>query len=38
MSGLQDYHHAEDKPDKTKRITTWVAHCTDSGQNGFLRS
>jgi hypothetical protein len=25
MAGLQDYHHAEDKPDKTQRITTWVA-------------
>ena len=25
MSGLQDYHHAEDKPDKTQRMVTWVA-------------
>ena len=25
MTGLQDFHHAEDKPDKTQRIATWVA-------------
>ena len=25
MSGLQDFHHAEDKPDKTQRIVTWIA-------------
>jgi hypothetical protein len=24
MSGLQDYHHAEDKPDRTQKIVTWV--------------
>ena len=25
MAGLQDFHHAEDKPDKTQRIATWIA-------------
>jgi hypothetical protein len=25
MSGLQDFHHSEDKPDKTQRIVTLVA-------------
>ena len=25
MTGLQDFHHAEDKPDKTQKIVTWVA-------------
>ena len=25
MAGLQDFHHSEDKPDKTQKIVTWVA-------------
>ena len=25
MAGLQEYHHAEDKPDRTQKIVTWVA-------------
>jgi len=25
MSGLQEYHHFEDKPDKTRQIVTWAA-------------
>jgi hypothetical protein len=24
MSGLQEHHHFEDKPDKTRQIVTWV--------------
>ena len=24
MAGLQEFHHSEDKPDKTQRIATWV--------------
>jgi len=24
MTGLQDYHHAADKPDKTQRMATWA--------------
>ena len=24
MAGLQDFHHSEDKPDKSQKITTWV--------------
>jgi len=25
MSGLQDFHHSEDKPDRTQKIVTCVA-------------
>jgi hypothetical protein len=25
MAGLQEFHHSEDKPDKTQKIVTWVA-------------
>ena len=25
MAGLQDFHHGEDKPDKTQKIVTWGA-------------
>jgi hypothetical protein len=25
MAGLQDFHHAAEKPDKTQRVATWVA-------------
>jgi hypothetical protein len=25
MAGLQDFHHSEDKPDKTQRLATWIA-------------
>jgi hypothetical protein len=25
MAGLQDFHHGEDKPDKTQKTVTWVA-------------
>ena len=24
MAGLQEFHHSDDKPDKTQRIATWV--------------
>jgi hypothetical protein len=35
MSGLQDFHHGEDKPDKTKRITTLVIIAVILGGVGF---
>lgn len=25
MAGLQDFHHASDKPDKTQRMAAWAA-------------
>ncbi len=25
MTGLQDFHHAADKPDKTQRMAMWAA-------------
>jgi hypothetical protein len=25
MSGLQEFHHSEEKPDRTQKIVTWVA-------------
>jgi hypothetical protein len=35
MAGLQDFHHADDKPDKTKRMATWVAILVILGAAAF---
>jgi len=35
MSGLQEFHHFKDKPNKTRQIVTWVALALILGGGAF---
>jgi hypothetical protein len=35
MSGLQEFHHFEDKPDKVRQIVMWVALALVLGGGAF---